>query len=302
MTDIIPQAYWKLNESSGTIATDFSGNGYNGSLYNMEDADWQACKLSNGLRFEGTDERVIIDSNTPGDWEGNQAFTIEFWFKFTTTGLIRFMSKYNSAAGWDIWHWQAIGYGMVVSIYATGVKYIQKKVTATSNDGNWHHCVITYDGSLTAAGLIIYIDNAVPTQTVLKDTLDSTTIRHTTHVNLGQGNGYYFTGYLDEVIFYNQALSAANVTTRYNSGNGVEMQKLVGYTRKASDGSILGSCTCNLHKASDESFQKTYTSDAVTGLYQFWWLNAAYNATNSYVIAWSATSLQGVTLRTLVVV
>ena len=53
--------YWPLDESSGTNAPNLgsgAGGPTNGTLVNMEDADWVAGQFGNALAFDGNDEYV----------------------------------------------------------------------------------------------------------------------------------------------------------------------------------------------------------------------------------------------------
>jgi hypothetical protein len=47
-------AWWKLDDGSGDIAVDSSGNGYDGRLNNMDDSDW----VEGALEFDGSDSFV----------------------------------------------------------------------------------------------------------------------------------------------------------------------------------------------------------------------------------------------------
>ena len=46
-TDPGLEAWWMLDETSGTIASDSSGNGYDGTLMNMDPNDWVTGKIGN---------------------------------------------------------------------------------------------------------------------------------------------------------------------------------------------------------------------------------------------------------------
>ena len=51
-------AYWQLDESSGSVAHDNSGNEYHGTLINMDDSDWVSGKIGNCLEFDGMDDYI----------------------------------------------------------------------------------------------------------------------------------------------------------------------------------------------------------------------------------------------------
>jgi hypothetical protein len=56
-----PVAEYKLDERSGTITNDSSGNGYNGSLSNSP--TWVIGKYGSSVNFNGTNQKIIINPN-----------------------------------------------------------------------------------------------------------------------------------------------------------------------------------------------------------------------------------------------
>ena len=85
----------------------------------------------------------------------------------------------------------------------------------TITDANWHHIVVTNDGS----NADIWIDG-------VKRGTDSTPTPSTyeTAVTLkigGGGTGFYFEGRIDEVGFWNRGLTDGEIASLYNSGAGL---------------------------------------------------------------------------------
>ena len=69
--------HWRLDEGSGTIAADSSGNGYDGTFNG--DPQWVAGHDSAGaLHFDGVDD--YVSHSLPGD-QTYAAFTIAVWAK-----------------------------------------------------------------------------------------------------------------------------------------------------------------------------------------------------------------------------
>jgi hypothetical protein len=73
-------AYYKLNETSGTSASD-SKSSYNGSLTNMSGNEWETSPAmfgpKNCLDFDGNDDNVEVTSLSPAWTQG----TLSFWIK-----------------------------------------------------------------------------------------------------------------------------------------------------------------------------------------------------------------------------
>ncbi len=83
-----PLAWWKLNEGSGTIAQDSSGQGYSGNVVGT--AAWQA----DGLSFNGNSDYVSINGFT--GIGGQQSFTV--------SANVYFGADPSTFAGWIVEH------------------------------------------------------------------------------------------------------------------------------------------------------------------------------------------------------
>jgi hypothetical protein len=226
--------------------TDRSGNGYNGTMTNMEATDIQDRSVDallafskKSLVFDGVDEYV-----TMGDvlgFERTDAFSVSLWVKTTQTGVDTALfcktgdsSDYRgyllnqSATGDGLWFF-------LCSVCPTNC--IEVRTTRTINDGKWHHVVVTYSGSSTAAGVLIYIDGgAVPTTTA-EDTLTGTILTTNPFYLASRatsGLPQPFAGFLDEVSIWDKELSAVEVDAIYNQGVPSDLSgtpNLAGYWR-----------------------------------------------------------------------
>ncbi len=77
-------AHWKMDENSGFVLHDYSGNGNNGTLFNMSNEAWVPGIIEGALQFDGIDDYIMVPHNPSIDF-GNQDFTISFWFKQLVT-------------------------------------------------------------------------------------------------------------------------------------------------------------------------------------------------------------------------
>jgi hypothetical protein len=99
-------AHWKLDETSGTIAADSSGNGNNGTLTGMDPgSDWIDGQINGALDFDGTDEPVEVPDHSSLDITG--AITLCAWTNVPdlTGSFARVISKkyrYGSLSGYDL--------------------------------------------------------------------------------------------------------------------------------------------------------------------------------------------------------
>ena len=87
-----PIAHWKLDETSGTTASDSAGT-YSGTLTNGP--VWTTGKINNALSFDGTDDYVTAGT---GPTLANQSFTVSAWAKRNTTGTDDWLFTQGSAA------------------------------------------------------------------------------------------------------------------------------------------------------------------------------------------------------------
>lgn len=215
-------AQWHLNESSGTTAADASGNGRNGTLINMEDADWVAGKLNNCLRFnEGGTKNEYVDFGNIAGFERTDKFSFEFWIKIlgpSDSGVIRVTWKY-STLGYIVYIQNNHVY---VFISAGGTNRIIVHGDSNVQDSNWHHVICTYDGSSSANGVNIYVNGSLDTMTTVTDALTASILTSATFKFSENSANYFLNGYLDEILVYDKELTNSEVSERYNSGSGTE--------------------------------------------------------------------------------
>src|SRR3989338_1050752 len=69
--------YWSMNENSGTVASDFSGNGNRGILTNGP--TWVDGKRGKALNFDGVDD--YVNAGSAGNFERTNSFTVSLWIK-----------------------------------------------------------------------------------------------------------------------------------------------------------------------------------------------------------------------------
>jgi hypothetical protein len=68
-------AQWKLDEGSGTIAADATGNGHDGTLEG--NPEWVVGYYGGALKFAGSPDRVVVPYDSQLNPE--EAFTVSVW-------------------------------------------------------------------------------------------------------------------------------------------------------------------------------------------------------------------------------
>ncbi|MBI4651480.1 LamG domain-containing protein [Candidatus Desantisbacteria bacterium] len=85
------------------------------------------------------------------------------------------------------------------------------------NNGAWHHVVLTYSGTSTAAGVNIYVDNINRPLTVIRNSLTGTMLNDIT-LKIGTRTSdasLRLNGIVDEVAVYSRVLSATEIGLHY---------------------------------------------------------------------------------------
>lgn len=199
-----PWAYLKFDESSGTTASDSSGNDWNGTLVNGP--TWTTGHSGNAVHLNGGNQYVSLPSGLVDNFGD---FTVAAWVNLNSVGV-----------------WSRvfdIGNGTANAIFLTtknsnGV--VQFAIKANSNEqdingtaplptGGWHRVAVTLAGNVGT----IYVDGvAVATNTNI--TLKPLNMGTATQCYIGKSqfsSDPYLDGSVDEFRIYNAALSASQV-------------------------------------------------------------------------------------------
>ncbi len=203
-----PTIHWKLDEGSGTVASDSSGNAIDGT--------WAGTSGSPGwMPSEGIDGGSLLLTGANADTFINDSFaaftgtplTISAWVKTNTTAKKGIVYLGNGATG--------------NSYYLTNIQGGTARVTARNptevvaagaviNNGEWHHVLSFYAGPTERH---IYVDGVlgatsvtdVPAVALTRFGIGGLT-RNTPHVPVD-----LLDGQIDDVALWDRALSAAEV-------------------------------------------------------------------------------------------
>ncbi|MEK7642063.1 MAG: LamG-like jellyroll fold domain-containing protein, partial [Patescibacteria group bacterium] len=188
-------AYWNLNQTSGTTATDSSGNSRTATL--LGSPTWTTGVAGNGLLFNGTSAYVNAGNI------GSATFSISAWVNMS-----------SSQSGWGSIAMKQSSFGLEVqngAVYANvgnGSSWTNT-IQAPLASGVWKHVVQTYDGTTNR----LYVDGILVASGAGSFTNTSANLL------LGSWNGSseFFNGKIDEVRVYSGALTAAEVGTLFST-------------------------------------------------------------------------------------
>jgi len=205
---LYPIGHWPLDETSGTVAGDISGNNNSGSVAN---ASWNGSGRVDGcLVFNGVNSSVQVTNKLVND------FSIAMWVKTTqTAGTPQWYNGVGLVDGDFPLNNNDFGTALVGGKFAFGVGNPDVTILsgASINDGNWHLCVATRE---QASGAIkVYVDGALQgSGNGTRNTLSASSQLLFGAIASG---GHYFNGSLDDIRLFTRALDPGEVAALYHS-------------------------------------------------------------------------------------
>ena len=214
--------WWKFDENSGDIAYDSSGNGYDGTLNNMDEED----RVDGALYFDGNDSFVLLP---PLNLNSNTV-TVSAWIKRdgeqaeSYTGIV-YSRDGRTIAGlsfggtgapdWKInnelaynWNQTQAAWGWHSGLFIPSDEWVFVALVVEPTKATLY---LGRDGTLSSA--INEINHRI-------EEFDGVTrIGHDVHTE-----GRYFKGTIDDVRIYNYALSQAEVEALYEDAAGASAE------------------------------------------------------------------------------
>ncbi|MFX1278109.1 MAG: LamG domain-containing protein [Promethearchaeota archaeon] len=234
-------ARWEFEEGSGNRVYDSMGNLYHGTMFNMEDVDFVATPelegnyaismdgsneyiaLNMSFNYNGADPDYILTTLTGPVYE----FTASAWVKISLNqggwSILDFdRSEYMTFAAGEPGYMATDGHVEFDSANDVGGIDDFNGLTLIDEDvpAEWHHCVITFDYS-QEFDKKIYVDGIFDNQKDAWNGLPIGDISETRFGFIGDGseatsfnggrNNQYFQGLLDDVRYFDYALSANEI-------------------------------------------------------------------------------------------
>jgi hypothetical protein len=205
--------YWKLDERTGTVAADSSGNGNAGTLMGRPvwkpDGGW----LGGALDFAVRGDYVKVERPKGFDFAPN-SFSLSAWiYPRETQGRWHAIMEYDRAS------LNGNRFGLWLDMqgrphFRVGQNTWQGPDSLTPNQ--WYHLAATYDA--TTHAMDIYVDGQlVATATQQKGFTTPTAATLSIGAN-GAGDDEFFSGLIDDVRVFKSALSEEDVLTLAGAG------------------------------------------------------------------------------------
>ncbi|WP_197171301.1 VCBS domain-containing protein [Novipirellula aureliae] len=208
---------------SGLDATDSSGNGYDGTLVGdaaIDTTDGTNQVGDGKLTLDGTGDYVDLSANVDR-FSGLTEGTIAAWVKLSSTSLSTIFDLSDGATSNFASLWIEDG-NLIWAVNASGSALMRATSTATINDDAWHHVAVTTDGSGTTlyidgveltGGAVTYSQGDATTTAFFDDLEDATSVKLGAY-DIGSVGGE-FTGLIDDVRVYNDAVNDPDMTELY---------------------------------------------------------------------------------------
>ncbi len=208
-------AYWKLDETTGTVASDSSGNGNHATLANGVTHD-AGVPPALGFYNPGSDLFSAASSQTFSASDSPSldlatAGTVSFWFKLDAPGSAVNVSKWDAGTNQRSYVLQVHTDGRVYwNLSGDGVSHTYFMSNETVTDTNWHHLLGTYDGATMSA----YLDGTALTGGVT-GAVPASIFDSTQPVANTYGGGNFNGGNLDDIRIYHRAFTLDEVLDLY---------------------------------------------------------------------------------------
>jgi PKD repeat protein len=225
-----PNVYWRLDETSGTKATDISGNGADGTYNSGVTLGTASPVASTGKAATFDGNGGLLASNTAT--QAPTVYSEELWFKTTTNNggkLIGFGCNNTGLSGCYDRHVYMENSGQLTFGTWTG---FTNTITspAAYNDGNWHYLVATQGSD----GMKLYVDNQLVgtnPQTGAQD--------YAGYWRVGGDNTWgpqpWFAGTIDEVAVYPTVLTPTQIAAHYGASSAINHAPTASFTKNSTN-------------------------------------------------------------------
>jgi hypothetical protein len=216
-----PVGWWKMDENTGSSASDNSGNANTGTLTN---SGWRPCKFGSCMKTSSDGAQDIVTITDPGsgilDFSDTQSFTYEMWVKSSSkedaTHPLRKGGTSSSVVGYYI---QLDTGTTAICAYTdgNGVGGVESATSTTNvQDGNWHHISCVMDRANST--LSIYVDGKFEASDT--SLTEGSAATNSNNLILGETSASReFVGGVDDARIYSYARTAKQVVQDMNAGN-----------------------------------------------------------------------------------
>ena len=210
--------WWKLDESSGNIAYDSSGNGNDGNLEG--DPQWVDGKLGGAFEGDGSGDYIRVPHSE--SLNISEAVTITMWL-FGGIPPDQPMCKGTGGGAWQT--------GLGVRLDDNPSRHIDfrgrtsgaiglNSVSAVPSE-EWYHIAVTFDLNAQGNNQKIYINGVLDAEKRVESPLATNTEDLLIGSDAYGTTRWHWQGMIDDVRIYNQALPEGQILTIMQGGGAV---------------------------------------------------------------------------------
>ncbi len=204
-------AWWKLDDGSGTIAFDSSGNGNDGTLEG--DPQWVEGQLGGALEGDGSGDYIRVPHSDSLDI--SDAVTVALW----VYGGIPPDQVICKGSGGGAW---VASYSFRIDDNSSYVRQINFRGRVGTNDDalnsaspipedEWTHIAITFDASAQGNNQKIYINGQLDIESRSENPLSTNTDDLLIGADAYGDTRWHWQGMLDDIRIFNQALPEGQI-------------------------------------------------------------------------------------------
>jgi hypothetical protein len=218
-------AHWRLDENTGTMAADKSGNGHDGVLQGPGPT-WVSGRWGSAVHFSGSDLISVAQFPPPPPMA---SYTVSAWVRIGSgevgSLIANLVSTEVLGGGWALFATLPTGPGAPAQTYAfeyadstnPNAQLIVASCPCVMTD-SWVHLAAVLDGN--AHTLVLYV-NGIPSAHVAAPPpvvpgSASLNIGHSTRTE--PGSAFPVTGAIDDVAIYSRPLTAQEITELNTNG------------------------------------------------------------------------------------
>jgi len=208
--------YWPLDYLTGDGYGDRKG-GNDGTPTDTNNATGVS---SEAMWFDGVNDKITIANEENFDFDRYDNFSFSMWIK--PDDLSGTLEMIYGKGDWGVytgqWVYLISGKPTFRHVGTWSQRIDVSTSTALDSTDKWYHLVVTYDGSSDVSGVQIYVNNINQAKTTNSNTLASSTLNDISPMIGSIDAVQFFGGIIDEVLIYNDTLTASEVDVLYKAG------------------------------------------------------------------------------------
>jgi hypothetical protein len=218
-TTFVAAIEWlKLDESSGSAASDSSGKSNDGLTVNGP--AWTTGKFGNALSFSGAADYAQLANDNMSTSAGSVSMWAKTGTNFSDYAMLFFMSADTYGNGFGSQPELHVNFSsdekLQLFIQGSPSGQFTNNVTLTSsasyNNNAWHHVVATWNAG---GNSVLYVDGAQVASATFNPTV-TTTNSQRTYLSRTSLDGNHFTGLIDDVRLYSTPITTTQVQALFN--------------------------------------------------------------------------------------